>query len=158
MSTVADYQGRTVDLLAFQGDFTRRGDRELLQALVGPDDGGSVVTGIQKLAQRVLIILLTRVGSMTYLPLLGTTFMSDAQQGSWRTTADIELSFNSSKLDLLRQLRAEELDTDPLDERIDTVVMLSAAFNAGDATAQIMVLSAAGSELVFIAPIPVTVR
>lgn len=159
MSTVADYQGRTADLLMLQGDYSGRGDRLLVQSLVGPAAlGGAVVTGIQKLVQRVLLALLTRAGTMRYRPAAGTTFLSDAQAGIWRTAADVELSFNSCRLDLVRQVRAEERDDDPADERLDGVDLLDASFTAGDAVVRALVTSDAGSSYVFVAPVPVVVR
>lgn len=158
MSTVADYQGRTVDLLAFQADFAARGDRVLAQALVGPADGGSIVTGIEKLAQRLLLVLLTKRGSLRYAPTLGTALLADAQSGRWRTAADVALSFNSAKLALVRQLRAQERNDDPGDERIDRVELLGTTFTAGDAVLRLLLLSDAGTAYTFVTPIPVTVR
>lgn len=158
MTSVADYAGRTTDMLAFQGAFPSGGDRLLAQSLVGDRDGGSVVTGVEKLAQRVLLILLTKAGSMAYRPDDGTTFMRDADAGAWRTAADVELSFHAAKLDLVRQIRAVALDSDPADEVIDSIEFLGAALTDGAATLQLRVVSAAGVSVTFIAPISLVVR
>ena len=65
LSTVADYRNRQADILAFRGIFPQlRGrDQLLAQEFVRPGDGGALITGIEKMAQSVLLILLTKIGS-----------------------------------------------------------------------------------------------
>ena len=59
MSTVADYVGRTVDVVAYQGSGLG-GERQLTQSLGREEDGkGQINTGIVKLGQRFLLELLT---------------------------------------------------------------------------------------------------
>jgi hypothetical protein len=110
VSTVADYLGRTVDVLAFRGVFpaARGRDQLLAQELVRPGDGGALIAGIEKLAQRALLILLTKAGSRKYAPGEGTQFMADAESGRWRTTADVTSSFYAARLDVSRQCREVE--------------------------------------------------
>lgn len=158
MSSVADYVGRTTDMLAFQGAAAGAGDQLMLQSLVTPTDSGMVTTGVQKLAQRVLLILLTRRGSLIYSPGLGCDFMRDAHRGAWRTGADIDISFNSAKLDIVRQVRGEELDSDSDDERLASLNLLGAALDDGQAVLRISLVTVAGSTVTFIAPIPLVIR
>ena len=52
--TLAQYEGRTVDFLAFE-DMKASGDTQLTQALVLPGQAGALITGIEKLVQRFLL-------------------------------------------------------------------------------------------------------
>lgn len=158
MSTVVDYIGRTADLFAFRGLFPAGREQLLAQQLVRPGDNGQLIAGIQKLAQKVLIILLTKTGSRQYVPSEGTDFMLDAQRGMWRTTADVEASFYSARLDVSRQCQASESDNDPDDERwlsleLNTVIL------AGDkVTIRMTLTSRAGSTYTFLTPLSVPLR
>lgn len=157
MSTVVDYQGRTVDLAAFQGWEKGVGVETLLdQSLAEPGEGGEVVTGIVKLAQRFLVLLLTERGSLDYLPDAGCTFMTDARKGGWRTSADVLQSFHFALLDIKRQLRSVELDGDPDDEKFAGVTVLGIVLSPRDrAVLRLALTSQAGTKRAFIAPIDV---
>jgi hypothetical protein len=99
---ISQYIGRTVDHIAFDGMGPPGQDRLLIQAMVLPGESGALITGIQKLAQRFLIELLTGVGSLRYLPRRGTTFMTEARSGFWRNVSDVEQSFYGALLDAPR--------------------------------------------------------
>lgn len=156
--SVADYAGRTVDLLAFQGDFPSAGEQRVAMTLVPPGTGGLLTTGVQKLAQRFLIILLTRKGTVPYDPAFGTTFMTQAEKGLWRTPADVRRSFYSTRLDFMRQLRAAEREADPDDERVDQVNLIGIELGADRVGLRIHLITRAGPGYRFIAPLPVAVR
>jgi hypothetical protein len=161
MSTIADYAGRTADLLAFQapaGGYTPGADQRLGQSLVGPGDGGAVVTGVEKLFQRVLLTLLTRAGTVPFQPAVGTAFLDDAQSGQWRTEADVELSFYAAKLDLVRQVQGLETAADPADERLVTVDLDGVTLAGTHVTLNLTLVTAAGAGRTFIAPVPVVTR
>lgn len=160
MTTAADYQYRTADMLAFRGIFpgVRGRDQLLSQELVKPGDSGLLIAGIEKLAQKVLTGLLNRAGSKLYKKTDGTGFMTDAVRGSWRTPADVETSFYAARLDLSRQITADELDTDPLDEKWGGIELDGVIVAPGKVTIRITLTSAAGSEYVFLAPISVPLK
>ena len=162
MSTLADYVGRTVDLLAFgppAGGYIPGTDQLLAQSFVGAGaGGGAVVTGVEKLAQRVLLTLLTRAGTLAFQPALGTTFLDDAQSGQWRTEADVELSFYAAKLDLVRQVQGMQTAADPPDEQLVTVDLDSATLAGTHVTLHLTLVTAAGTGRTFLAPIPVVTR
>lgn len=160
MSTVADYRNRRADLLAFRGVFPQlRGrDQLLAQELVRPGDGGALIAGVEKLAQKILIVLLTKLGSRKYQPLHGTRFMIDAARGRWRTTSDVSESFYSARLDVSRQVRDSEATDDPTDERWGSLDLLGVTL-AGDTVAvRLVVTSAAGSSFEFITPVTVPIK
>lgn len=159
MATVKDYVGRKSDMLAFQGFAPMRGrDQLLVQELVRAHDGGSLTTGIQKLVQRVLLILLTPMGSRKYRPLEGTMFMVDSRIGLWRTVADVQQSFYAAKLQVARQCQAVELTTDPADERYGTITLDGVTLTGDKVAIRVTVTSLAGNNFTFITPIQVPIR
>ena len=160
MSTVADYVGRKTDLLAFRGIFPQLRGREqiLAQHMVRPGDGGVITAGIQKLAQKVLLILFTKIGSRQYARGEGTTFMIDAQRGSWRTPADVSQSFYAARLDVSRQCRDSEAADDPLDERWGSLDLVGVTLAGDKVSIRLALVSAAGSTYSFLTPIPVPIK
>lgn len=162
MTTTADYRDRRADVLAFRGVFPQlaggRSGQVLAQELVRPGDGGALVAGIEKLAQKVLLILLTKTGSRKYAAAEGTAFMIDAARGWWRTPADVEQSFYAARLDVARQCRASEADADPPDERWGALDLSGVAVSAGAVTLRLTLTSAAGSAYTFLAPVTVPLK
>lgn len=159
-STVVDYATRRADVLAFRGIFPQlRGrDQILSQELVRPGDGGELIAGIEKLAQRVLVILLTKIGSRKYRPAEGTTFMIDAQSGRWRTPSDVSESFYAARLDVSRQVRAEETDADPADEKWGSLDLDGVTLSGDKVAIRLSIVSAAGGTYKFLTPIPVPIK
>jgi len=78
--------------------------------------GSSVVTGLEKLGQRVLLELLTPLGSMPYLEERGTSFVAQLQRTA-RTEADVLITFSAAKISLEKNLSGEESASDPNNER-----------------------------------------
>lgn len=156
--SVIDFLNRKSDLLVFHGDFP--GDRELLvsQTLVPTGSGGYLCTGIQKLAQRLLFILLTKKGTVLHRPNDGVTFMIDAERGGWRTPADVRQSFVSSRLDLIRQMRLVEEETDPLDEQVNDVQLITLSILPDRVGIKIKLISEAGTDYTFLTPIVVPIK
>jgi hypothetical protein len=159
LSSVAAYAGRTVDLLAFRPTPANATPEQLLQSqtLVGPTDGGLLIAGLGKLAQRVMMTLLTPLGSQLYSPALGTQFITDMLSGAWRTPADVMQSFYSARLDVAQQLQTTEFINDPLDEQYSGMTLMNVTFGSDTITLQIALTSQAGSTTVFLAPIAVPI-
>lgn len=156
--SVIEFQGRTADLLIFHGNFPSDGEQQVSMSLVPPNTGGLLCTGVQKSAQRVLYVLLMKLGSIAYREDDGTTFMIDAERGSWRTVTDVYQSFTMAKLSLMRQLRAAQEDTDPEDEQIDDVTLTNVSLLADMVQLTFQLTTIAGDDYEFIAPISVTTR
>lgn len=78
--------------------------------------GGSLVSGAGRLAQRVILELLTEQGSVDYLPLRGTRFLTILGRAA-HTEADVLSAFAASRRTLKGNLQAEESPTDPPSER-----------------------------------------
>jgi hypothetical protein len=117
---------------------------------------GEVCTGIQKLAQRFLIKLMTKKGSRTYKLAEGTNFMLKMQQGRIRTETDMYAAFQLAELAAGRQLRAEETDADPDDERYSKAEMRALTVSPGYANITVELRSLA-AKATFIVPIPIVV-
>jgi len=153
MSEVAKYVGRSVDLLAYQAENVP-GKQEAIQSLTG--DGahsGRITTGIQKLAQRFLLELLTERGSMIYKPARGCLFMTEAKQGQFQSQLDVFASFSAALVDIRRNLQSEESESDPDDERYQSAEILLVTFVTGSAGVQVKVHSRAGSSRTVVAPL-----
>jgi hypothetical protein len=146
---------RVYDVLAFQGA-QPRGDVQLEQILFDEAAAGMLCTGIQKLAQRFVLELLTEQGSMPYLPARGTTFMTRFRLGYLRTETDVFIAFNLAMNNLELALAAEELTTDPADERYAGAVLDSVTITATAAVLHVTLLSQAGTGRVVIMPISTT--
>lgn len=160
MSTVIDYADRRADMLAFRGMFPASTDREqlLAQELVRPGDGGALIAGIEKLAQKVLITLFKKTGSCIYRPRDGCRFMIDAELGYWRTAADVSLSFVSARYDVRQQIQADESPDDPDDERWGSLILNGVTLFGDTVTLRMTLLSLAGTEYTFLSPITVPIR
>ena len=152
---VSDYIGRTIDVLAFQGG-TAVGEVELDRALVGDTGEGAITTGIQKLAQKWLITLLTEKGTVKYKPTFGTTFMAELQMGNVSTDQNLFAVFNANELDLKSQLLEDEDATTPTDEQYKESIITSATVIPGYVNITVT-LASQSSTAEFIVPIPLVV-
>lgn len=154
--SVSEYTGRTVDILAYQGA-PGLGEVLTLQTLAQTGHGGQICTGIQKLAQRFLLELLTEVGTLAYQPTRGCQFMLDARLGLFQNQYDVLASFSASLVDIQRNLQAEESEADPDDERFDSAEAISVTFQPGDASITAQITSLAGTSRSVIAPLNVII-
>jgi hypothetical protein len=140
-----DYTGRKVDVLAFDGA-TRTGEVLLQQTLAQPGEGGKITAGIQKLAQRFLLELLTKKGTLRYQPSRGTNFLVDADMGYLRTQLDVYGSFARALDDIEQNLLSDETEADPLDERYGGAAIESIATSPGVAKLYVALWSLAGED------------
>lgn len=152
-SSILDYTGRTVDLLVFDG---ADGSRDVLvaQQLFSESHAGKVVSGIYKLAQKFLLLLLTEKGSQQYAPDYGTEFMTQLRSGV-RTTLEAEQVFQSALIDIHRILKSEETDSDPADERYATASTVNILLRPGGVMYRIRLESEAGTARVVLLPIEI---
>lgn len=154
MSTIADYQDRKVDILAFQLNDSKT---QLSQALAVENSGGNICTGIQKLAQRWVLEFLTPVGSVPYKPRIGTPFLEKVRQGAIKNNFDVVTYFSASALLVELNLKREDSTSDPADERFSSATLDGFSFsNSGKLILNVTLLSAAGTSRKVIMPISVT--
>lgn len=155
--SITDYVNRTADLLVLHGNFPTDGEQQVAVTLAPAGTGGLLCTGIQKTAQRVLYVLLTKLGSIPYRLGDGTPFLLDAERGTWRTTSDVRQSFSAAKLYLMRQLLAvEDVENDPEDEIVEDVTLENVVLMYDRVSVHLRLVVASGEDFEFIAPISVT--
>lgn len=152
---VEQYVDRTIDVLAFRG--VRADARAVLdQSLADESSTGEICTGVQKLAQRFLLALLTEQGTVKHAPDYGTTFMTEIRQGSIQTDAELRSLFDLSAQHVGLQLVAEESDDDPPDEKFKKAELIGVSLSSGYASLTIR-LYAEAETLDFILPIEIVV-
>lgn len=143
MTTAADYTGRTIDVLAWNADVADG-------SMVGPGSTGKIVTGIYKLAQRFYIALLTEVNTVRYdyegrgLP-FGCGFMTAVRRGEIHSDAEVFSEFALAELDIRRQIRSLETDTDPDDEKYGSVTLSQVTINKDTAELTVQLASKASN-------------
>lgn len=164
MSTVADYAGRYIDVMAYQGVMVDR-DAQLTMAMATAGNSGTICTGTQKLAQRFLIRLMTRRGSMPYQPTEGCNFMTRLLRGDLRTSLDVYAAFSAALIDIRRSMRNEETEerltrgiiANP-EEVLASAKITQLTIIPGKVTMTITITSKAGSSRAVILPIATTLR
>ncbi len=152
---IADYVGRTVDILAYQG-IKATGNNKLTETLAEPGTGGVIITGVQKVAQRFLTELLKEVGTMTFRPSEGTSFLTEARLGGLQTQADVLGAFARGVLEVRRILQVDELASDPDDEKFRDAEVISIEVSPGQAIVNFEIVTEAGRDRTFIFPLPVS--
>ena len=153
---LSDYQGRVVDVMAFQGA-DPFGKFSLDPALISSTSGGFLCTGIQKLAQRWILEFLTEKGSLRYLPLRGCTFLTAARAGNLTTELDVFQAFLLSKNAMENNLFNEETGLEPADERYNSCSLNSVVISQDTVTLNFTIVSRAGSSRKIIIPIDTTI-
>lgn len=151
---LADYANRKYDYLALR-NVQPIGEAQLQLELFNEKDSGQIAVGVQKLAQRWLIEFLTDRGSMPGLPERGTNFMRNVRRGNARNTGDLTILFDLAVFDAAVNLRAEEDDTWPADERFRAAALIGVNFTPGYANLRVSILSAAGASRSIILPISI---
>lgn len=154
--SVADYAGRQYDVLVFRGA-RPRGEVLLSQTLFDAEKYGEICVGVQKLAQRWLIEFMTIRGTMPYAKTRGTRFMREFYSGRFRTESDVATSFAFAEVEAGDNLRAEETDTMPDDERLDFAELQSIAILPGLVRLSVRIISLAGTTRNVILPLSHTV-
>jgi hypothetical protein len=154
MSTIADYQGRKFDILAFQ---PKSATTELAQTIAGDSSGGLICVGVQKLAQRWVLEFLTPAGSIPYKTDRGSSFIPDILSGVIRTDSDVAAFFSMASSQIKTNLTNEDALTDPDDEKFASVNLDGFSFSAGGKLIlQVSIYSVAGTSREVILPISVT--
>ena len=150
MGTSTNYHNRLIDVSVFNG-IRETGMATVSQSLF--ENGGSVCTGIQKLIQRWILTFLTPKGAVKFHPERGTTFLSDAT--GFKTEINAEASFYTCNSHARAQLKDEEDDSMPDEERIGNVELEGITVNATGFELRIRLTSRAGETAPLILPITI---
>ena len=153
-TTIADYVGRTIDLVVYFG-VSANGERLLEETLAPQGESGAIITGVQKVVQRFLIELLKERGSMTFRPNEGTLFLTEAKLGRFQTPAEVEGAFARGVSDVRVTLQNAELATDPDDERFVSAEITNVIVVPDTAIIRFVLQTRAGVDRKFIFPLKV---
>lgn len=153
---IQEYIGRTIDLQAYQG-VSSSGDVKLNEVLALPGEGGAIVTGIQKVVGRFIVELLKERGSVTFRPDDGTGFLTEARLGRFQTQAEVLGAFARGVTEARRAIQAQELATDPGDERFVNAIPTNVIVSPGSAIITFELITQAGADRTFIFPLKVPI-
>lgn len=146
------YTNRRYDYLSFRG-VKPRGDTKIGLSLYDEESTGQICVGVQKLAQRWALEFLTEIGSMSGLPDRGCYFMTAVLRGGLRTALDVNTEFLSSGLTIERNLKNEEYDDMPNDERFLSANLTGLTFYPGYLELHVTINSRAGTSRAVILPV-----
>ena len=152
----SNYGGRLVDLEVLTGIEKPDLEHELALTPVR-NHAGRAVTGMQKLAQRYVITLLSSVDKTYGEPGYGTLFWESVVRGILRSASAASSLFNYSNVLAVNQLIAEDAlypDT-PEDERIESARLLDIHVDKNAASTAFVVdlVSRAGEHYVYKVPV-----
>lgn len=150
-----DFTGRTLDINVLKvSTYT---DGQLQPTTVAFGNPSQYITGIGKLVQKYAILFLTKVGSQVNYPTFGTEFLATLSAGNAGISRlDVLHLFNFANLDVLGILKPYQSanPTMPTDEQLQSAIMSSFSYNSGILNITISITSVAGTNVVFVLPIP----
>ena len=142
---------RTYDVAAFQAPPTPT--QQAPQQLWELSGNGHAVTGIIKLAQIVLLELLTVKGSQPFTPARGTSLLQFARQGRIRNEIDAHVYFQYAVGELEQNLATDVTSDTPDDERFAALDVLSVTFSFERVAYRLRLTSVAGDTRELILPV-----
>lgn len=125
--------------------FLRQSSPQYEQILADATDSGRTVTGVDKVAQRLLLHLLTRKDSIPQST-AGCEFLDLCLNGNVTTENDVFVIFASSLNTVVQAIQAEQLDTDPEDEQLAGVGIENLQLTEDSASLNIVIRTVAGDK------------
>jgi hypothetical protein len=160
ITATTDYSGRQVDLEFLQTIEKPVGQTAVTKSVALKQP--KMVAGLQKLIQRYVVLLLTRLGTVYLAPDQGSRFLDRILRGGGRSGGYIEQTFAFANSDVIDQMRSEDNLEDTYgptsdDERIDTAVLLdySVDFATSTLSLRIFLESVAGQSVTYVVPVTV---
>lgn len=148
--SVADHLGRSHDLSILHG--VAATGRTLLQVNLS---GNEVCTGVQKLAQAVLINLFIEKESDPFRPTRGTDFLTNLRAGRIRTNNDVQVEFGAAAAELLDQFDEAVTDDTPDDEVLTALDLLSFSISDAKLVLSAKITTRAGGSRSVLLPTPI---
>lgn len=143
----------TYDLVAFDGvgiNTFQLADQSLFSQ-VPP---GRLCTGKQKLTQKWLLEFLTETGSMPFhMATRGTKFLASLRSRALLNAQDVQAAFSFAELQIRQTLNAIDTADTPLDEKLVDATLVSLVLATETISLTIKLTTAAGTDVVFVAPI-----
>lgn len=146
---------KTYDIL-----FTNsNGDKQLSDVILlftAVSSHGAATSGIRKLAQRYLMRLFSRSGTVPGEPHEGTNLLPNLNSGRVRTSVDLQREFADAQLRIVAAFsREQQRRSMPLDEQYREAKLIGASVRDDVAILSISLISQAGETLQFTAPIAI---
>lgn len=143
----------TYDLVAFDGvgiNTFQLADQSLFNQ-VPP---GRLCAGKQKLTQKWLLEFLTERGSMPFhMATRGTTFLNSLRNRALLNSQDVQAAFSFADLQIRQTLNALDTADTPRDEQLIGATLVSLVLAGEVISLTIKLTTAAGTDVVFVAPI-----
>jgi len=151
-----NYTGRTTDLEVLSGVSAPVGTYELALSVIG---SGKFITGLQKMAQRYALTLLTELGSVYRDDQQGTDFWGGVVRGMLRDAGTMAAEFSFASVKAVRDMQDEDsrYPGTPDDERIASarLVNIEVNINAASALFVVELRSVSGDTHVYKVPVSV---
>jgi hypothetical protein len=155
-----NYSGRQTDVEFMQTILAPRGMTRMYLSFTRQPV--KMVAGMQKLAQRFTLLLLTRLADVHFDPVAGTDFISEVLRGAGQSAGLIGATFALASTDVILQMRREDRQVDvygtiPLDEQIASATLESFDVDYGTGTLQLHVAleNAEGAAYTYVMPVTV---
>lgn len=139
----------TYDILIFQG-VESSGEQRVDLALGNP---GAFVTGVQKVSQSFLKMLLTESGSMNNDSKLGTDFLSQLRSGFIQDESALQAAFQAAVMDVKNYVSENEPNDIPDDEKLDSATLVAWDLRPGFFSITVRIVTAAGDSRVYTMPV-----
>ena len=146
----------TYDLAIFQPP--AKGISVYTQALATSAGTGRYITGIEKLAQRFIIELMTQQGSMQFAQPRGSVFVERITQGNIISELDLATAFGIAMLKVRSNLISEESNADPDDERFVGAELTSVQVGTDRIGLTIQITNRAGTVGILNLPISINLQ
>jgi hypothetical protein len=141
-----DYSGRTFSL-----SITDMQLPETRIARIGFSTNQSV-TGIQKLLERYIVLLLETLGSSLYSPAEGTNLVNQTTSGQVLTSGQAQGLLGEANTQAMASIHSEDTPSDMPDERLKTSTATLISLSGGMMTVSIQIETQAGTKLQFVLP------
>lgn len=155
-----NYSGRQADLEYLQTVDKPRGTIPVSRTVGARQPKG--VAGLQKMLQRYVVLLLTRIGDVYLKPEQGTRFIEQLIRGGGRSRGYLSTAFAFASVDVISQMRHDDSQEDlfgviPDDEQISIARLLNYEVDVLSRTLSLRIYleSQAGPGAEYIVPVPV---
>lgn len=108
--------------------------------------GGVTADKLLRLSQRVILRLITPVGSAYGQPSFGTNFVGNLQKGLYRTSTAVETAFSITRVAILKQAAVDEFADD---STLQDIQLISVTLIGDQAELRLRVVGPSNSTAVF---------
>lgn len=154
--SITQYVGRSYDVSLFYN--ARAEGRTAVSFALFGDQPTQITTGIQQLAQRFVLHLLTERGSIATQPTIGSGLLIRIASGYIRSAADAKVAFYFAADEIEDAMLEEETADMQPDQRFARVELVSATLSGNNVLYNTRLYSRSGTSRELILPLNVTVN